>query len=74
MSNGTVSTVQSLAAFIAIESSGKYAYVTSGNNDAGIGTSISQYTIDQTTGALTLMSNPSVQTGYAPGEIVTVGK
>ena len=74
VSNGTVSTVQALAAFIAIESSGKYAYVTSGNNDAGIGTSISQYTIDQTTGALTLMSNPSVQTGYAPCEIITVGK
>jgi len=72
-SNGTVSAAQGMANWIAIESSGKYAYATSGDNGA-IGTTISQYTIDQTTGALTLMSNPSVQTGFSPSQIVTVGK
>jgi uncharacterized repeat protein (TIGR02543 family) len=73
VSNGTVSAAGPAAAWIAIESSGKYAYATSG--DTGWGNySIAQYTIDQTTGALTLMSNPTVQAGYGPSEIVTVGK
>jgi len=62
------------ADFIAIEASGKYAYVTSG--DTGFANStIAQYTIDQGTGALTLMANPTVQTGaIGPTGIVTVGK
>jgi 6-phosphogluconolactonase (cycloisomerase 2 family) len=73
VSNGTVSAGGTAAASIAIESSGKYAYATSG--DSGWGNfSIAQYTIDQTTGALTLMSNPTVKAGYGPSEIVTVGK
>jgi 6-phosphogluconolactonase (cycloisomerase 2 family) len=73
VSNGTVSAGGTAAASIAIESSGKYAYATSG--DSGWGNfSIAQYTIDQTTGALTLMSNPTVKAGYGPSEIVTVGR
>jgi 6-phosphogluconolactonase (cycloisomerase 2 family) len=62
------------AASIAVESSGKYAYVTSG--DTGFARSaIAQYTIDQTTGALSLMANPTVDTGgVGPSGIVTVGK
>ena len=61
------------SARIAVESSGKYAYVTSGDTGWG-STYVTQYTIDQTTGALTLMSNPSVQAGFGPSEIITVGK
>jgi len=58
---------------MAIESLGKYANLTSG--DSGWGSnSIAQFTIDQTTGALTLMPNPTVLAGYGPSEIVTVGK
>lgn len=62
------------AASIAVEASGKYAYVTSG--DTGFANStIAQYTIDQGTGALTLMANPTVETGgIGPSGIVTVGK
>jgi len=59
---------------IAVESSGKYAYVTSGYTGFA-NSAIAQYTIDQTTGALTLMPNPTVQTGaFGPSGIVTVGK
>lgn len=73
VANGTVAAGGKYAAWIAIDASGKYAYATSG--DTGYGsTSIAQYTIDQTTGALTLMSNPAVQAGFGPSEIVTVGK
>jgi 6-phosphogluconolactonase (cycloisomerase 2 family) len=73
VSNGTVSAGGTATASIAIESSGKYAYATSG--DSGWGNfSIAQYTIDQTTGALALMNNPSVLAGYGPSQIVTVGK
>jgi 6-phosphogluconolactonase (cycloisomerase 2 family) len=73
VSNGRVAAGGAFAAWIAIDASGKYAYATSG--DTGYGsTSIAQYTIDQTTGALTLMSNPSVQAGFGPSEIVTAGK
>ena len=61
------------SARIAVESSGKYAYVTSGDTGWG-STYVTQYTIDQTTGALTLMSNPTVQAGFGPSEIITVGK
>ena len=62
------------AASIAVESSGKYAYVTSG--DTGFARSaIAQYTIDQTTGALSLMANPTVDTGgVGPSGVVTVGE
>ncbi|HTT71824.1 MAG TPA: InlB B-repeat-containing protein [Anaeromyxobacteraceae bacterium] len=62
------------AAYLALESSGNYAYVTSG--DTGFANStIAQYTIDQATGALTLMANPTVQTGaIGPSGIVTTGK
>ena len=59
---------------IAVESSGKFAYVTSGSTGFA-SHSIAQYTIDQGTGALTLMSNPTVDTGAdGPSGIVTVGK
>jgi 6-phosphogluconolactonase (cycloisomerase 2 family) len=73
VSNGTVSAGGAGAASIAFESSGKYAYATSGDTGWG-STSIAQYTIDQTTGALSLMSNPSVLAGFGPSEIVTVKK
>jgi 6-phosphogluconolactonase (cycloisomerase 2 family) len=73
VSNGTVSAGGTGTAWMAIDTSGKYAYVTSGESGWG-SNSITQYTIDQTTGALTLMNNPSVVTGYGPSEIVTVGK
>jgi len=60
------------AASIAIDPSGKYAYVTSG--DTGWGSnSVAQYTIDPATGALTLMAHPTVLTGYGPAGIVTTG-
>ena len=62
------------AAFIAVESSGRYAYVTSGDTGAA-NSAIAQYTIDETSGALTLMPNPTVQAGaVGPSGIVTVGK
>ncbi len=76
MATPYVSAGGAAAAGIAIESSGKYLYATSG--DTGWGSySIAQLTIDPTTGALTLMSNPTVSTGaqgFGPSEIVTVGK
>jgi len=73
VSNGTVSAGKAFAARMTIEASGKYAYATSG--DTGYGSnSIAQYTIDQTTGALTLMNNPSVLAGFGPTGIVTVRK
>ena len=71
--NGMVSAGGKATAWIAIESSGKYAYATSG--DSGWGSySVAQYTIDQTTGSLTLMPNPTVLAGFGPSQIVTVGK
>lgn len=80
-SNGTLSpmtppTVLSSgsAASIMVDSSGKYAYVTSGATSFA-SSSIAQYTIDQVTGALTLMATPTVQTGgVGPSGIVTVAK
>jgi len=39
-----------------------------------LSTTIAQYTIDQTTGALTLMANPTVVSGDSPAGIVTTGK
>jgi uncharacterized repeat protein (TIGR02543 family) len=71
--NGTVSAGGAAAASVAIDSSGKYAYATSGVSGWG-SASIAQYTIDPTTGVLTLMSNPTVLARYGPSEIVTVGK
>jgi uncharacterized repeat protein (TIGR02543 family) len=73
MTPPTVSAGGAGAASIAVEASGKYAYATSGNSGWG-SYSVAQYTIDQTTGALTLMDNPMVQSGFGPGGIVTVGK
>ncbi len=63
---------------ITVEASGKYAYATSGD-DGSCGPAINnmsifQFTIDQTTGALTLMNNPTVPTEYGPSQIITVGK
>jgi 6-phosphogluconolactonase (cycloisomerase 2 family) len=73
MTPPTVSAGGAGAASITVEASGKYAYATSG--DTGWGSySVAQYTIDQTTGALTLMKNATVVAGYGPGGIVTVGK
>jgi uncharacterized repeat protein (TIGR02543 family) len=73
MTPPTVSAGGAGAASIAVEASGKYAYATSG--DSGWGSySVAQYTIDQSTGALTLMKNATVPAGYGPGGIVTVGK
>jgi uncharacterized repeat protein (TIGR02543 family) len=73
VSNGAASAGGAGTAWIAIESSGKYAYATSGDSGWG-STSIAQFTIDQATGALTLMANPTVQAAFGPSEIVTVGK
>jgi 6-phosphogluconolactonase (cycloisomerase 2 family) len=70
--NGTVGAAGTGAAWMAIDSSGKYAYATSGDTGWG-STSITQFTIDQTTGALTPMSKPTVRAGSGPSEIVTVG-
>ena len=73
MTPPTVSAGGAGAASITVEASGKYAYATRG--DTGWGSySVAQYTIDQTTGALTLMKNATVVAGYGPGGIVTVGK
>ena len=73
MTPPTVSAGGAGTAVITVEASGKYAYATSGETGWG-STSVAQYTIDQTTGALTLMNNASVQSGYGPSGIVTVGK
>jgi 6-phosphogluconolactonase (cycloisomerase 2 family) len=74
MTPPTVSAGGAGAAVITVEASGKYAYATSGETGWG-SSSIAQYNIDQDTGALTLMNNPTVQTsGTGPGGIVTVGK
>jgi 6-phosphogluconolactonase (cycloisomerase 2 family) len=55
------------------EASGDYAYATSG--DTGWGqTTIAQYRIDPATGALQLLSNPTVQAGFGPSAIVAVGR
>jgi len=57
----------------AVESSGKYAYATC--DDSGWGsTTVAQYTIEQTTDALTLMNNATVRSENTPNGIVTVGK
>ena len=62
MTPPTVSAGGAGAASITVEASGKYAYATSG--DTGWGNySVAQYTIDQTTGALTLMKNATVPAG-----------
>jgi 6-phosphogluconolactonase (cycloisomerase 2 family) len=73
MTPPTVSAGGAGAASITVEASGKYAYATSGNTGWG-SYSVAQYTIDQTTGALTLMNNATVTSGFGPGGIVTVGK
>ena len=74
MTPPTVSAGGAGTAVITVEASGKYAYATSGESGWG-SSSIAQFMIDQTTGALTLMNNPTVQTsGIGPSGIVTVGK
>jgi len=74
MTPPTVSAGGAGTAVITVEASGKYAYATSGESGWG-NSSIAQFTIDQTTGALTLMKNPTVQTsGIGPSGMVTVGK
>ncbi len=73
MAPPTVSAGGAGTAVITVEASGKYAYATSGESGWG-STSVAQYTIDQTTGALTLMNNASVLSGDGPSGIVTVGK
>ena len=57
---------------IALDPRGEHAYVTSGSTGFA-SHSIAQYAIDPGTGALTLMSNPTVDTGATgPSGIVTV--
>ncbi len=74
MSTPSVSAGGASTQTIAIDPTGKYAYATSGESGWS-NSSIAQYTIDQTTGALTLMSNPTVQTfAIGPSGIVIVGK
>jgi 6-phosphogluconolactonase (cycloisomerase 2 family) len=74
MSTPSISAGGTAAEVIAIDPTGKYAYSTSADSSWG-SSSISQFTIDQTTGALTLMSTPTVQThGTGPGGIVVVWK
>lgn len=60
------------ADFIAVDASGKYAYATSGDTGWG-STSVAQYTIGAN-GALTLMTNATVLSGYGPTGIVTLEK
>jgi 6-phosphogluconolactonase (cycloisomerase 2 family) len=69
----TVSAGGAAAVRIAVEASGKYAYATCGNSGWG-STTVAQYSIDQTTGELTLLNNPTVLAGDSPNGIVTVGK
>jgi 6-phosphogluconolactonase (cycloisomerase 2 family) len=72
MSTPTAAAVGGSIAEIAVESSGKYLYMTSGGDTGNI---VAQYNIDQTTGVLTPMSNPTVTTNvFGPSQIVTVGK
>ena len=73
MATPTVAAGGAGGAVITVESSGKYAYVTSGDTGWG-STSIAQYSIDPTTGALTLLTHPTVLAGYSPTGIVTIGK
>jgi 6-phosphogluconolactonase len=74
MSTPAISAGGTAAEFIAIDPTGMYAYSTSADSGWGSST-ISQFTIDQTTGALTLMSTPTVQThGTGPCQIVVVWK
>jgi len=73
MATPTVSAGGAGAAVITVESSGRFAYATSGDTGWG-SSSVAQYAIDQATGALTLLANPTVQTGFAPSGIVTIGK
>ncbi len=73
MATPTLSAGGAAAVRIAIESSGKFAYATCGNSGWG-STTVAQFSIDQTTGALTLLKNPTVQAGSWPNGIVTVGK
>jgi uncharacterized repeat protein (TIGR02543 family) len=70
MTPPTVSAGGAGAAFIAIDPTGKFAYATSGDTGAG-NHSVAQYTIGSD-GTLTLMANPTVQTGTGPNGIVTV--
>jgi uncharacterized repeat protein (TIGR02543 family) len=73
MTPATVGAGGAGAASITVEASGKFAFATSG--DTGWGSySVAQYTIDPTTGALTLMANPTVVSGFGPSGIVTIGK
>jgi uncharacterized repeat protein (TIGR02543 family) len=73
MTPATVSAGGAGVAAIAVEATGHYAYATSG--DTGWGSySVAQFTIDQATGALTLMSTPTVAAGYGPSGIVTFMK
>ncbi len=72
MTPPTVSAGGAAAAFITVEASGKYAYATSGDTGWGSAT-VAQYAIGAD-GALTLMSNPTVPSGYGPTGIITVGK
>ena len=74
MSTPAVSAGGTAAEVMAIDPAGMYAYSTSADSGWG-SSSISQFTIDQTTGALTLMNTPTVQTnGTGPGGIVVVWK
>ena len=73
MTPPTVSAGGAAAVRIAVEASGKYAYATCGDSGWG-STTVAQFTIDQTTGALTLMNNATVLSGAWPNGIVTVGK
>jgi hypothetical protein len=55
-----------------IDPQGKFAYVMTGTSTPNA--VIAQFTIDQTTRALTLMNNATVLSGSWPNGIVTVGK
>ncbi len=72
--NGTLTGISSVTGYtdatlgaptwIMTDRSGKYLYVV--NNDPTIGNSISEYSIDQSTGALTQLGTPSIATGNSP--------
>jgi 6-phosphogluconolactonase (cycloisomerase 2 family) len=72
--NGTLTAISSVSGYtdstlstptwVMIDRSGKYLYVV--NNNTTTGNSISEYSIDQSTGALTQLGTPKIATGSGP--------
>jgi 6-phosphogluconolactonase (cycloisomerase 2 family) len=60
------------AAFLTVDAAGLYAYATSGDTGWG-STTVAQYEVGPD-GALTLMSTPTVPTGFSPWGVTTIRK